>query len=138
MATLVVLAGRMIPTEEILKVSSRYLDWFRFYEFFFVKNPTNCPPCSYRVSFNCPPDTLQRISTCHRTVSHTLSFTQMLSILYKFHFGTAANIFPPLNKTKLQSEFTLSRSLPWTLVLLVVFLSLQRRKMPTIIANFER
>ena len=43
MATLVVLAGRMIPTEEILKVSSRYLDWFRFYEFFFVKNPTNCP-----------------------------------------------------------------------------------------------
>ena len=39
MATLVVLAGRMIPTEEILKVSSRYLDWFRFYEFFFVKNP---------------------------------------------------------------------------------------------------
>ena len=43
MATLVVLAGRMIPTEEILKVSSRYLDWFSFYEFFFVKNPTNCP-----------------------------------------------------------------------------------------------
>ena len=43
MATLVVLAGRMIPTEEILKVSSRYLEWFRFYEFFFVKNPTNCP-----------------------------------------------------------------------------------------------
>ena len=43
MATLVVLAGRMIPTEEILKVSSRYLDWFRFYEFFFVKHPTNCP-----------------------------------------------------------------------------------------------
>ena len=43
MATLVVLAGRMIPTEEILKVSSRYLDWFRFYDFFFVKNPTNCP-----------------------------------------------------------------------------------------------
>ena len=38
MATLVVLAGRMIPTEEILKV-----DWFRFYEFFFVKNPTKCP-----------------------------------------------------------------------------------------------
>ena len=31
-----------------------------------------------------------------------------------------------------------SRSLPWTLVLIVVFLSLQRRKMPTIIANFER
>ena len=43
MATLVVLAGRMIPTEEILKVSSRYLNWFRFYEFVFVKNPTNCP-----------------------------------------------------------------------------------------------
>ena len=43
MATFVVLAGRMIPTEEILKVSSRYLDWFRFYEFFFVKNSTNCP-----------------------------------------------------------------------------------------------
>ena len=43
MVTLVILADRMIPTEEIQKVSSRYLDWFRFYEFFFVKNPTNCP-----------------------------------------------------------------------------------------------
>ena len=42
MVTLI-LADRMIPTEEIQKVSSRYLDWFRFYEFFFVKNPTNCP-----------------------------------------------------------------------------------------------
>ncbi len=57
MATLVVLAGRMIPTEEILKVSSRYLDWFRFYEFFFVKNPTNCPiiglvPMLYVISFD--------------------------------------------------------------------------------------
>ena len=43
MVTFVILTDRMIPTEEILKVSSRYLDWFRFYEFFFVKNPTNCP-----------------------------------------------------------------------------------------------
>ena len=43
MATLVVLAGSMIPTEEILKVSSRYLDWFRFYEFFFVKIPLTAP-----------------------------------------------------------------------------------------------
>ena len=43
MVTLVILADRMIPTEEIQKVSSRYLDWFRFYEIFFVKNPTNCP-----------------------------------------------------------------------------------------------
>ena len=43
MVTLVILADRMIHTEEIQKVSSRYLDWFRFYEFFFVKNPTNCP-----------------------------------------------------------------------------------------------
>ena len=71
---------------------------------------THSSPCSYRVSFNCPPGTLQRISTCHRTLSHTLSFTQMLSILYKFHFGTAANIFPPLNKTKPQSGFTLKIS----------------------------
>ena len=38
-ATFVILADGMIPTEEIPKVSSRYLDWFRFYEFFFVKNP---------------------------------------------------------------------------------------------------
>ena len=43
MVTLVILADRMIPTEEIQKVSSRYLDWFGFYEFFFVKNPSNCP-----------------------------------------------------------------------------------------------
>ena len=43
MVTFVILTDRMIPTEEIQKVSSRYLDWFRFYEFFFVKNPTNCP-----------------------------------------------------------------------------------------------
>ena len=65
---------------------------------------------SFTISFNCPPDTLQRSSTCHRTLSHTLSFTQMLSILYKFDFGTAANIFPPLNKTKPQSGFTLKSS----------------------------
>ena len=38
-----ILADRMIPTEEILKVSSRYLDWFRFYEFFFVKIPLTVP-----------------------------------------------------------------------------------------------
>ena len=43
MVTFVSLADRMIPTEEIQKVLSRYLDWFRFYEFFFVKHPTNCP-----------------------------------------------------------------------------------------------
>ena len=37
MVTFVVLADRIIPPEEILKVSLRYLDWFRFYEFVFVK-----------------------------------------------------------------------------------------------------
>ena len=43
MVTFVISTDCFVPTEEILKVSSRYLDWFRFYEFFFVKNPTNCP-----------------------------------------------------------------------------------------------
>ncbi len=37
------LASHMIPTDQLLKVSTKYPDWFGFGDFFNVKIFVNCP-----------------------------------------------------------------------------------------------